>query len=168
MSKEGIIFSTKPSLRRAYLFATLFFALVVFGIVITDFNPDFGVIWQSLLATLAGLLVFAHLRRYCTAYVIAEQEVQMKSGILARHSVVIPQHRITNVRTRQSFFERLLGIVNLSIDSAGGDAEEIKFDRITTGDARKAGKILREISARNQEGRPDSTPNARLRSSLPH
>ena len=154
---ETILLSTKPSLRRAYFFASLYFALMVFGIIETGFDSAFYLVWLSLAALLVLLLIPAHLKRWCTSYVITDKEVQVRDGVFSRRLAVASHRRITNAAANQSFTERMLGLMNLSIDTAGGDRTEIGFRRITKADAQKAGSILRTIidgaeSATNVDG----------------
>ncbi len=110
-----------------------------------EFNPVLEPMWFGLLTTLLMLLVYANIVRATTSYVITDNAIQSASGILARRSSIVPYRRVTNVAARQSFLERLLGLVTLYIDSAGSDVQEVSFRRMTTSEAREAGKIIRNI-----------------------
>jgi putative membrane protein len=66
-------------------------------------------------------------------------------GVLSRRLALAPYKRITNISAKQSFFERLLGLVTLNVDTAGGDMSEVVFRRITKSDAQAAEVFLRKI-----------------------
>ena len=145
MTDQNIIFYTKPSLRRAYFFSFVFVGLLLYGRFQTGLDPRFDKVWYALFGVLLVLLAYAHLRRLCTGYIITNHDVQVKSGIIARQFCVVPYRRITNVAARQSVLDRILGLVDLYLDSAGSDVQEVSWKRVTVGDAREAGSILRQI-----------------------
>lgn len=165
-TKDAVLFQTKPSLRRAYFFASLYLLIVAGGLVETSFNQAFFPLWLSAVALLALLLFPAHLKRWCTSYTITAREVQVSEGIFSRRLAIASHRRITNASASQSILERLLGIVNLNIDTAGGDRTELSFLRINKSDAKKAGMILRKIidgqeSATNSDGTGDVKQHGR-------
>ena len=149
MTQEKRLFTAKPSLRRAYFYAFLYAGAVAWARFKTDLNPDFNPLWWCALGLLVVLLVFAHLRRLSTLYVITDREIRVSSGILSRSVAVAPHGRLTNVAAHQSFLERCLGMANLAIDTAGGDGAEVSFQRITREAAEAAGGLLREIMSKN-------------------
>lgn len=151
-----INFLSRPSLRRAFFFALLYAGAVLYGRIITDFDPELNRYWLMTMVLLLAILGIVLLRRACTSYIITDEEVQVKSGIIARHYAVVPVARVTNAYLRQSMLDRLLFIANLQIDCAGGDTREINFRRITTADAKEAGQILRALRTKR------STPRSSL------
>lgn len=140
-----ILFSTRPSLRRAFCFALIYAGVVLYGRIQTELDPRFNPLWWVCFGLLALILVIAVLRKWTTTYIITEDEVLCRSGILTRHIVTVPLVRITNASARQSFLERLLGLVNLQIDCAGGDTSEITFARILTNHSTEAANLLRKM-----------------------
>ena len=54
-----------------------------------------------------------------TYFVVTNQRVVYRTGVVARHGVEIPLERINNINFRQRVFERLIGAGNLDIESAG-------------------------------------------------
>jgi uncharacterized membrane protein YdbT with pleckstrin-like domain len=155
--KPELVFFARPSLRRAYLIALVYAGLVLLGRFKTNLDPRLDPVWLGALVLLFAALGLAVLRRLCTSYAITTEEISVKSGILARKMVVVPLSRVTNALANQSFVERLLGLVTLQIDCAGGNAKEVNFQRITASEARSAGEILREL--RNEaEGKNMTEP----------
>jgi uncharacterized membrane protein YdbT with pleckstrin-like domain len=55
-----------------------------------------------------------------TTYVIKPDRVEIKNGVFVRRSRVMPYGQIVNITCNQGFFQRLVGIGNVSIDTAGG------------------------------------------------
>ena len=62
-----------------------------------------------------------------TYFVVTNQRVVYRSGIVSRHGVEIPLERINNINFRQRIFERMIGAGNLDIESAG-DQGSSTFD----------------------------------------
>jgi len=54
-----------------------------------------------------------------TYFVVTNQRVIYRTGVVARHGVEIPLERINNINFRQRIFERIIGAGNLDIESAG-------------------------------------------------
>lgn len=76
-------------------------------------------------ATLIGVAlagagaIAAWMRWTSVTYTLTDRRVILESGILARHSKVIPLDRVQDVATRQSVAGRLLRYGNVEIDAAG-------------------------------------------------
>ena len=54
-----------------------------------------------------------------TYFVVTNQRVIYRTGVVARHGVEIPLERINNINFHQRIFERMIGAGNLDIESAG-------------------------------------------------
>ena len=54
-----------------------------------------------------------------TYFVVTDQRVIFRTGILARHGVEIPLERINNINFHQGIWERIIGAGDLEIQSAG-------------------------------------------------
>ena len=142
-SDETVLFQAKPSLRRAYAIGFVYALLVCVGRFRTDLDPRLNPVWWGFFGILVVLLALAHLRSWCTSYVITATEVRVAAGVLSRRIDVVPYRRITNAAARQAPLERILGLANLEINTAGSSAAEACFQRITLEDARTAGAIIR-------------------------
>ncbi|MFA5882849.1 MAG: PH domain-containing protein [Acidimicrobiia bacterium] len=64
-------------------------------------------------------LVLKYLAWARTYFVVTNQRVIYRTGVVARHGVEIPLERINNINFRQRIFERIIGAGNLDIESAG-------------------------------------------------
>jgi uncharacterized membrane protein YdbT with pleckstrin-like domain len=54
-----------------------------------------------------------------TYFVVTDQRVVYRTGVIARHGVEIPLERINNLNFHQRLFERMIGAGDLEIQSAG-------------------------------------------------
>ena len=65
------------------------------------------------------LLAEVHLEWTCTYFVVTDQRVIYRTGVISRHGVEIPLERINNINFRQGIWERIIGAGDLEIQSAG-------------------------------------------------
>ncbi len=70
-----------------------------------------------------------YLRWLVTYFVVTDQRVLYRTGVLARHGVEIPLERITNINYHQGIWERLIGAGDLDIESAGEEGDT-HFDNV--------------------------------------
>ena len=54
-----------------------------------------------------------------TYFVVTDQRVVYRTGVIARHGVEIPLERINNINFHQGLWERMIGAGDLEIQSAG-------------------------------------------------
>lgn len=71
-----------------------------------------------------GIKYMAWARTY---FVVTNQRVIYRTGVVSRHGVEIPLDRINNINFRQRIIERMIGAGNLDIESAG-DQGSSTFD----------------------------------------
>ncbi|MEX2256733.1 MAG: PH domain-containing protein [Acidimicrobiia bacterium] len=64
-----------------------------------------------------------------TYFVVTDQRVVYRTGVLSRHGVEIPLDRINNINFHQRLFERMIGAGDLEIQSAG-DAGTTQFENV--------------------------------------
>jgi membrane protein YdbS with pleckstrin-like domain len=78
----------------------------------------------ALVLVWAAWLGSEYLRWLRTSFVVTDQRVLYRAGVLARHGVEIPLDRIANINYHQGIWERIIGAGDLDIESAGeeGDA----------------------------------------------
>lgn len=84
-----------------------------------------------------------------TYFVVTDQRVIFRTGILTRHGVEIPLERINNINFRQRIFERLIGAGNLDIQSAGEQGSST-FDFVRHPDGVQA-EIYRQMEGRDRQ-----------------
>lgn len=76
------------------------------------------------------------IRWQLTHFVVTNERIVLRSGVLAKHSRDIPLDRITDLRADQTFFERMIGAGDLLIESGGEHGQET-FNDIPHPDAVK-------------------------------
>ena len=80
-------------------------------------------------------------------FVVTTDRVIHRAGFIAKHSMEIPVEKISDVKFRQSVFERMIGAGDLVLESAG------EFGQETFGDIRRpeqVQKTIYEMSEANQ------------------
>jgi uncharacterized membrane protein YdbT with pleckstrin-like domain len=78
----------------------------------------------ALVLVWAAWLGSEYLQWLRTSFVVTDQRVLYRAGVLGRHGVEIPLDRIANINYHQGIWERIIGAGDLDIESAGeeGDA----------------------------------------------
>ncbi|MDJ0959979.1 MAG: PH domain-containing protein [Acidimicrobiia bacterium] len=77
------------------------------------------VITLAVIVALVPLAVVPFVKYWFTAYVLTNERLITRSGVIARSGIEIPLDNITNVVFNQSILERLLKSGDLLIESAG-------------------------------------------------
>lgn len=109
----SLIFSLGEVLRQIALL--LFFAFITAR----------GAGWEVMLAILLLPTALTALIRYLSfGYRFAPQELIVHQGLLARRARHIPYRRIQNIEQRQGPLHRLLGVVELRLQTGGGKEPE--------------------------------------------
>ena len=130
-SGEQIIFKGRPSWRSILLF-------YITGILIAA-GAGFvaALIEDSTLGVAVGVGVFAivlivgFIKRIATQYVVTNERLHIRRGIIARHVQETRLERVQNVNTDQSVFERILQIGTVDFDTAGTTDSDFAFGGIS-------------------------------------
>ena len=158
---EETIFFARPSLRRAWFFSGLYLTVVIAGFIATDGSSQLFLLWRAMILGMIVPFLYTAVQRYCTSYMVTERNVKSASGVFSRNFASIPLQRITNFYARQTFLDRVLGIVTVDIDAAGGEGPEIIFERINTSDFKAAAKLFEEIIKQSKD--QPATPTASVK-----
>jgi len=117
-------------------------------------NGEFGMRTLLLIASLAALLVvlsavWGVLQWRATLYRVEGGAFHLKRGVLARSERSLPLERIQGVNTVQGVVQRLLGVVEVKVETAGGGGEpEVSLSALTRPEAER----LREELTRARRG----------------
>ena len=87
----------------------------------------------------AILLVSRYIQWFTTNFVITSDRIIFRTGVFAKHGIEIPLERVNTVFFNQTFFERLLGAGDVSIESGGETGKQ------TFSDIRKPSAVQNEI-----------------------
>lgn len=79
----------------------------------------------ALLVAWVVWLVLKYLAWTRTYFVVTNQRVIYRTGVIARHGVEIPLERINNLNFHQGVFERMIGAGDLDIQSAGDEGTTV-------------------------------------------
>ena len=152
LAGEQIVWSGRPSWRSmlAFYIKWGFVALlpgVVGQILDSATSADIPVWWLWLLTVVLLLLVLfmGWLKRIDTHYIVTNQRINIRQGIFSRADHATSYERLQNVKTYQSFLERMLGVGLVDFDTAAGDDFDFKFTGITdpAGLARQVAELQR-------------------------
>jgi uncharacterized membrane protein YdbT with pleckstrin-like domain len=118
---------------------------IVIGIVVLQNAGDEGV-GQGIKILTAALVLFClawfgirYLKWISTNFVVTTDRVIHRVGVIAKKGIEIPLERINTVFFQQSIFERMFGLGDLGIESAGERGAE-QFE-----DVRKPALVQNEI-----------------------
>jgi len=105
--------------------------------IIREFHPSFWNYWGwylvavlciiTILPLLLGVLIiiWKEMERRSTLYIVTDRRVMKETGLLGKNTNSTIYKKITDVRSSQSAVQRLLGIGNIAINTAGGEGPEI-------------------------------------------
>lgn len=128
------------------------FALPLLGVLVLGrFSAD------SLLYAGIGLLVafvLPMLRWAAYTYAVREDRLEIRQGLLARHTRAIPLDRIRGVDVSAPVLHRMLGLAVVHVEAAAGGEEKDEgvLDAVTTAEAER----LRSLLLRRREVRADA------------
>jgi uncharacterized membrane protein YdbT with pleckstrin-like domain len=124
---EQVVFEGHPSWRAllSFYIGGVAAALAVAALIwlIAD-------VWLGLLAAavfVAAVLGFGLFKRQSTTYLVTNQRLYIRRGLLAKRVQQTRIDRVQNVNTSQSFRDRLLRVGTVDFDTAGTDDSEFRF-----------------------------------------
>jgi uncharacterized membrane protein YdbT with pleckstrin-like domain len=104
----------------------LFVALVL---VLSVGNKWLNALWAIVAVVWAGWLGLKYLEWNFTHFVVTDDRVIYRTGVIAKRGVEIPMERINNINFHQGIWERIIGAGDLDIESAGRDGQS-HFDDV--------------------------------------
>ena len=103
-------------------------------------------VWGLILTPLLGLglliAIPAYLQVKHTDYVVTNQSLYARSGILSTNIQSVELDKIQNTEYSQTFFEKRLGYGTVGLATAGSDGTELEFEAIE--DAREVQELIRD------------------------
>jgi uncharacterized membrane protein YdbT with pleckstrin-like domain len=88
-----------------------------------------SVAWGIAAVVWAGWLALKYLEWNFTHFVVTDDRVIYRTGVVAKRGVEIPMERINNINFHQGIWERIIGAGDLDIESAGKDGQS-HFDDV--------------------------------------
>ncbi len=110
-------------------------------LVIFVSKDDLKLFWKIIIALLV-ILLFGVIRGVLMyrnfTYAVKGDELIVKKGVFKKTTLSIPLHKIQNISNRQGFWQQILDITTLSVDTAGSTKSEMEiYLDIETSDAFK-------------------------------
>jgi uncharacterized membrane protein YdbT with pleckstrin-like domain len=132
---ETILWQGRPSWRAQISFFIVWIPLALLPVIIagilTANDQDTGLpYWQWLLISLLLVVVvvaYDVIRRHATHYVVTNQRLRVRRGILSRSEQTARFERVQNVSMSQSLMDRLLQVGAVEFDTAGTDQGDADF-----------------------------------------
>jgi uncharacterized membrane protein YdbT with pleckstrin-like domain len=124
---EVVVFEGHPSWRAVLSFYIAGFAgaLVIGAIVWFAASNALGV--AVAVALIALVIVAGLIKRWATDYMVSNQRLYIRRGILSKPVQQTRVDRIQNVNTDQRIRDRLLRVGTVDFDTAGTDDADFKF-----------------------------------------
>jgi uncharacterized membrane protein YdbT with pleckstrin-like domain len=124
---ETVVFEGHPSWRALllhYIGGTIG-AIAVAVVVALALSAGLGVVVGIVLWAL--VLIIGFLRRTATDYLVTNQRLYIRHGIVSKHVQQTRIDRVQNVNTDQTLGQRLLMIGTVDFDTAGTDDSDFRF-----------------------------------------
>jgi uncharacterized membrane protein YdbT with pleckstrin-like domain len=124
---EVVVFEGHPSWRAVLSFYIGGFAgAIVIGVVIALVaSLALGIVVGAVLIAL--VIVAGLIKRTATDYMVSNQRLYIRHGILSKHVQQTRVDRIQNVNTDQRFRDRLLRVGTVDFDTAGTEDSDFRF-----------------------------------------
>jgi uncharacterized membrane protein YdbT with pleckstrin-like domain len=121
--------------------------------------------WGILAVIWAVWLLFKYLEWRYTYFVVTDDRVIFRTGVLAKRGVEIPLERINNINFHQGIWERIIGAGDLDIQSAGQEGES-HFEDVRHPDGVQQ-EIYRQMEANAKQQASWSAPQVGREASIP-
>jgi uncharacterized membrane protein YdbT with pleckstrin-like domain len=130
-SGEQLIFEGHPSWRAllSFYITAIGVSLAVAVVVGLVGSPETGVLVGVVLV--AAALVWGLFKRIATVYVVTNQRLYIRRGLLSRRVQQTRIDRVQNVNTDQTFVDRILRVGTVDFDTAGTDDSDFTFRGIS-------------------------------------
>ena len=124
---EDVVFEGHPTWRAllAFYLSGVVGSLLIAAIVALAASTGVGIVVGVVLIALVILVGFV--RRMATTYMVSNQRLYIRRGILSKRIQQTRIDRVQNVNTDQSLIERILRVGKVDFDTAGTDDSDFTF-----------------------------------------
>ena len=95
-------------------------------------------------------------------YELTEDSLDIASGVVSRRNREIPVRRVQNVDISRNVVQRLLGLAQINLETAGGSSTEASLNCVSEDEARRLqsaiGRLKREEAQTAADDEPDAEP----------
>lgn len=162
---ERVLWQGRPCWRAQLSFFLVWVPIALLPVIVAGLlrvnDIDTGLpYWQWLLISLllvALVVGYDFLKRYATFYMVSDQRLRVRRGILSRTEQTARFERIQNVNISQTLLDRLLKVGAVEFDTAGTDSSDstFRFSGIS-----RPQDLVRIVA--QQTGAPGGAPTAGL------
>ena len=145
-SPFAIIFFVRGTIRQIRAYGQL---LVTFGLAFLIVRAR-ELAGELIPAAILLIVVVAVLRYWFFRFRVTEDRILIRQGILKKTALDLPLDRVQAVNIQRSLTDRLLGLVTVSVDTAGSGAVEAVIPSVK---AAFADRIRGQVAAARREGR---------------
>jgi uncharacterized membrane protein YdbT with pleckstrin-like domain len=124
---EQVVFEGHPSWRGLLSFYLGGVAGAVVIAVVVGLLTSFFVGLVAGVVLVAAVLAFGLFKRMSTTYLVSNQRLYIRRGMLSKREQQTRIDRVQNVNTEQSLRERMLRVGTVDFDTAGTDDSEFRF-----------------------------------------
>jgi len=158
---ERILWQGRPSWRSQLSFFIVWVPLALLPAIIAGAlrTGDHGTglaygTWIAISVILVLVVVaYDYVRRYGTHYMVSDQRLRVRRGILSRREQTARFERVQNVNISQSLLDRMLEVGTVEFDTAGSDQGDATFRFFGIADPQQLVRIVAENSHAVQEHR---------------
>jgi uncharacterized membrane protein YdbT with pleckstrin-like domain len=122
---ENVIYEGHPSWRSTFGFYSLGVLLAAAAVAIGVVADQAGIGAAAGGAILLLVLIVGWLRRITTRYLITDRRLQIRRGILSKHTEETRVDRVVDVTVHQSVFDRILAIGAVDFDNASAQQGDL-------------------------------------------
>lgn len=136
----------------------------IFATSVSSLNPLIFLIGGLFfLLVFMFILVYQYLHWKNFEYEITDDSFDIRSGIISRQTREIPIHRIQNIDISHNLIERILGISQVNIETAGGGQTEASLKYVSEEDAKTIqDRVSRRKRSIEEEEAGDDQPMFKL------
>jgi uncharacterized membrane protein YdbT with pleckstrin-like domain len=124
---EQVVFEGHPSWRGLLSFYLGGVAGAVVIAVVVGLLTSFFAGLVAGVVLVAAVLAFGLFKRMSTTYLVSNQRLYIRRGMLSKREQQTRIDRVQNVNTEQSLRERMLRVGTVDFDTAGTDDSEFRF-----------------------------------------
>lgn len=133
---EETLVQAHPSMLRRHPFqytgSVLLLLAGLAGVAYGLMQPEWWIVGVAGAVALfgAGVLLVWWLKAKSTTLTVTSERTILRKGILSRNTTEVRHDDVRNLQVNQTFIERMLGVGDLAISSAGQDELEIDIDGV--------------------------------------
>ena len=162
-SGEQIIFKGRPSWRSTLLFYTGGLLLAIAAGAIAGLAGSAGLGAGIGAVVFVVVLIVGFLRRVATHYIVTNERLHIRRGLIAKHVQETRIERVQNVNTDQGIFERVLQIGTVDFDTAGTADSDFSFRGVSQPE-----RVVQAVDrAIRSQAAPDGVSSARPPAAAP-